>query len=390
MRFTRTVLFVSLLALVVVPAALAIRFTDDSYNFPTATVGQAYSKQLNGAGGCGPALPYQYTQIGGTMPPGVSLSFSGLVSGTPTQAGSYSFWVDLSDQNPPSADWCRPADAQREFTITVVGGGGGAPATPLSIVPTVLAPKATTVNTQYKFQLTAQGGGTQTWSLQAGSLPTGLQLSPSGLLSGAPTVTGDFTFKVQVSDGTHVASQTYTLTVVSALKIAAVTVPAGEVARPFTLQFSATGGKSAYSWSVGGGTALPAGVTLDQKTGVISGRPTVAGSFPVKLTVTDALGFTDTVDVNLSFAPRLVLKTKTLRGAKIRRAFSARLATVGGVDPRSWSILRGSLPRGIHFSKRTGAFSGTPHLAGKSRIVVQVTDALGAVSRATLVLNVHA
>src|SRR6059058_6673288 len=135
MRFTRTVVLVSLLALVVVPAALATRFTDDSYNFPAATVGQPYSKQLNGAGGCGPALPYQYTQLGGTMPPGVSLSFSGLVSGTPTQAGSYSFWVNLSDQNPPSADWCRPAQAQREFTIVV---NGGAPAVPLSIVPTAL------------------------------------------------------------------------------------------------------------------------------------------------------------------------------------------------------------------------------------------------------------
>ena len=142
MRFTRTVLVVSLLALVVVPAALALRFTDDSYNWPSGTVGQPYSKQLNGAGGCGPALPYQYKVISGNLPPGISLSSSGLASGTPTQAGSYSFWVDLSDQNPPSADWCRPADAQREFTITVVGGGAPAPAqqaTPLSIVQTALA-----------------------------------------------------------------------------------------------------------------------------------------------------------------------------------------------------------------------------------------------------------
>src|SRR5437764_14345524 len=133
MRFTRTVLLVSLLALVVVPAALAIRFTDDSYNFPAGTVGQSYSKQLNGAGGCGPALPYQYTLINGSLPPGLSLSFSGFVGGTPTNAGNYSFWVDLSDQNPPSADWCRPAEAQREFSMTVVGGVA---AVPLSIVPT--------------------------------------------------------------------------------------------------------------------------------------------------------------------------------------------------------------------------------------------------------------
>src|SRR5207302_11474750 len=97
MRLARTVLFASLLALVVVPAALAIRFSDDSYNMPTGVVGQSYSKQFGGAGGCGPALPYQYSLINSTLPPGLSLSSSGLISGVPSQARSWSFWVDLSD-----------------------------------------------------------------------------------------------------------------------------------------------------------------------------------------------------------------------------------------------------------------------------------------------------
>lgn len=387
MRFARTVLLVSLLALVVVPAAFAIRFTDDSYNMPAGTVGQPYSKTFEGAGGCGPALPYQYTLIGGTLPPGLSLSFSGTISGTPSNAGSYSFWVNLSDQNPPSADWCRPSEAQREFTIVV---NGGAQAVPLSIVPTALAPSATTLDTPYSFQLSAQGGGTQTWSLVSGSLPSGLQLSSSGLISGTPTATGDFTFSVQVSDGTRKASQTYSLTVVQRLKIAAVTVPGGEVSRAFKLQLAATGGKAGYKWSLAGGTTLPAGLTLDGASGVIGGDPTVAGSFPVKVAVTDSLGFTDTVDVNLSFAPKLAITTLALRTAKVGRAFSARLAATGGVAPRAWSIVRGALPAGVHFSQRTGALSGKPRKAGKSTLVVQVTDALGAVSRVKLVLNVRA
>ncbi len=387
MRFTRTVLLVSLLALVVVPAAFAIRFTDDSFFMPTGHVGQSYSKTFGGAGGCGPALPYQYTLIGGTLPPGLSLSFGGTIGGTPTNAGSYSFWVDLSDQNPPSADWCRPAEAQREFTIVV---DGGAPAVPLSIVPTSLAPAATTLETAYSFQLSAQGGGSQTWSLVSGSLPAGMQLGSNGLISGTPTAAGDFTFKVQVSDGTRSASQTYSLTVVPKLKVAPVTVPAGEVSRPFKLQLAANGGKAGYSWSLVGGTTLAAGVTLDGKSGVISGSPTVAGSFPVKLTVTDSLGFTDTLDVNLSFAPKLAITTKKLRNGQAGRAYSARLVTVGGVAPRAWKIVRGSLPAGVHFSTRTGAFSGTPRRGRKSTVVVQVTDALGAVSRVKLVLNVRA
>jgi hypothetical protein len=381
MRFTRVFLFVALLALVVVPAAFAIRFTDDSYFMPTGTVGQPYSKTFGGAGGCGPALPYQYTVISGALPPGLSLSFSGTISGTPTTAGSYSFYVNLSDQNPPSADWCRPAEAQREFTITVVGG---APVVPLSINQGALAPKATTLEAPYSFQLTADGGGSQSWSLQEGSLPAGLQLSSSGLISGTPIATGDFTFKVRVSDGTRSATQTYTLTVVPKLKISPVIVTGGEVLVPFELHPAATGGKAGYKWSA---TNLPAGVSIDAATGALSGRPSAPGSFPVKLTVTDSLGLSDSVDVTLTFAPKLELASRTLRG-KVGRSFIARLAATGGVDPRTWSLVRGKLPAGVHFSTRTGVLSGTPRRAGKTTLVVQVTDKLGGVARATLVLTV--
>src|SRR5262249_33160740 len=113
MRFTRVLLLVALLALVAVPAAFAIRFTDDSFNIPVGTVGQPYGKTFGGAGGCGPALPYQYTVISGALPPGLSLSFSGTISGTPTAAGSYSFYVNLSDPNPPTAASSPPAPPHR-------------------------------------------------------------------------------------------------------------------------------------------------------------------------------------------------------------------------------------------------------------------------------------
>src|SRR3989442_14552292 len=122
MRFGRIVLIVSLLALVIVPAAAAIRFTDDSYTTPTGIVGSYYSHQFRGDGGCGPALPYQFTILGGALPPGLSLASDGLVSGVPTKAGSWSFWLQLSDQDPPSASWFPPAKSQSEFTIEITPG----------------------------------------------------------------------------------------------------------------------------------------------------------------------------------------------------------------------------------------------------------------------------
>src|SRR6476469_6719290 len=124
------VLAVAAGALVFTAAAWALRFTDESYFPPVGAVGSPYSFAFGGAGGCGPALPYQFSVIAGSLPPGLTLASSGHVSGTPAQAGGWSFWVNLSDQNPPSADWCRPSEAQRQFTITINGSGGGGPAPP--------------------------------------------------------------------------------------------------------------------------------------------------------------------------------------------------------------------------------------------------------------------
>ena len=69
-------------ALVLASAAWAIRFTDESYLTPAGSVGAPYSFTFAGAGGCGPALPYQFTIIGGKLPPGLSLAMNGHVTTT--------------------------------------------------------------------------------------------------------------------------------------------------------------------------------------------------------------------------------------------------------------------------------------------------------------------
>jgi hypothetical protein len=383
-RFFRILLPLFAIALIVVPSALAIRFTDDSYNMPTGVVGQPYSKQFNGAGGCGPALPYQYTLISGQLPPGLSLSFSGLISGTPTQAGSFSFYVNLSDQNPPTADWCRPAASQRQFAITVVGGGGTA-TTPLKIQQTSLNPSTSLVNHAYRFQFSASGGGSQTWSLKSGLLPGGITLSSNGVLSGTPTAAGTFTFDVQVSDGSRSDAHTYTLVVVQGLKIAALKAPPAEVSRPFALQLAAAGGKPTYKWALAAGTALPAGLTLDTATGAITGTPTQAGTFAFKVGVTDSLGLTDSVEAQLIVANRLATTSRVVT-LKLGRRLHVSLRATGGVLPRTWKLVGGSLPAGIRFAQ--GQLVGKPKHAGASTITLQVRDALGAVATARITLRV--
>jgi hypothetical protein len=384
MRFTKILVLVALGALVVAPAALAIRFTDDSFNTPTGETGKAYSFQFHGAGGCGPALPYQYRVLSGALPPGLSLASSGLISGTPTQGGGWSFWVELSDENPPSASWCVPATAQREFSISVVQG--------LNIKQNALSPKATFLNEPYSFQLSADGGGSQVWSVKSGSLPAGMGLSSSGLISGTPTATGDFTFVVQVTDTNRTDTETYTLAVVERLKITAPASPAGEVGVPLVLGLKSTGGRPAVTWSLAEG-ALPTGLALNPATGEITGKPALAGEYPLKVQVTDTLGLTATVDVPLKVAARLAVVKKPLPAAKVGSPYRAKLGATGGVAPLKWNILGGKpgfLPAGIKFNAKTGAFSGTPTKAGVYRLRMQVVDKLGIKSAIGILLKVKA
>ena len=131
-RFALTVVVAAFVAVVVVPNAAALRFTDASRLPPNGAVGSRYFHQFEGLGGCGPALPYQFRILNGAPPPGLSLASNGLVSGTPTQQGSWSFWVELSDQDPPSADWCRSAKSEEEFTINIGPKGSVPDASPPS------------------------------------------------------------------------------------------------------------------------------------------------------------------------------------------------------------------------------------------------------------------
>jgi len=84
---------------------------------------------------------------------------------------------------------------------------------------------------------------------------------------------------------------------------------------------------------------------------------------------------------------RLVIKTPRLKAATVARAYHARLAARGGVQPLKWRVVRGKLPPGMVLSQ-LGALAGIPRGAGSFRVTVEARDALGAKSKKTLVLLV--
>jgi len=392
MRFARRILLLAVVGCALAggwaASAKAIAFNDQpcrpdvvspTIHFcPSGEVGKSYSLEITAHGGCD---VYVWSNPGGGMPPGLTLgsagqiSATGPISGIPTTPGKYIFWLEIKDTPGVPASWCTDDKAsQREFEIDILAG--------LQIAQrqSVLAPAQ--VNIPYSLAFTTTGATGVTWSVSSGALPAGLSLNKdTGVLSGTPTQTGDAHIQIKASSGTRSDVQTYTLPVVEPLRIAK-PAAAAEVGIDFKLPLAATGGRAPYTWSA---TGLPAGLTLDTATGLVSGTPTTAGAAAVKVSVKDALGLVNTLDVSVPVAAPLTIVRRALPAATVGSAYSARLRIVGGVAPRTWTA---KLPAGLRINARTGAISGTPRRAGTARITVEVTDKLGAASTAVFRLKV--
>jgi hypothetical protein len=160
-------------------------------SIPTASVASAvqgtpYVASLTASGG---TAPYIWTIAAGTLPAGLTLSATGVISGTPTVPGTGTFTVRVTDGTTPS-----PLSATRILSIAVT-------LPPLSITTTSL-PNAL-VGSGYAATLTVGGGiSPYTFALNAGSLPAGLTLSAAGVISGIPSGPGTGSFTVQVTDAT--------------------------------------------------------------------------------------------------------------------------------------------------------------------------------------------
>lgn len=174
--------------------------------------------------------------------------------------------------------------------LACAGGGSNPPANPLSISTTSLQQGQTAV--AYNATLSATGGtAPYTWTLKSGTLPAGLSLSTGGTISGTPTTAGAASITVQVSDSatTPQTADSGNLALAisgGTLKITSTTATTGTVGTAYNFQLEATGGVPPYTWAVGSGSALPAGLSLSAA-GVVSGTPTAAGSFNPSIAVTD-------------------------------------------------------------------------------------------------------
>ncbi|WP_338679377.1 putative Ig domain-containing protein [Janthinobacterium sp. TB1-E2] len=422
---------------------------------PAMTSGVAYSQTIAASGGTG---TYTYARTAGSLPAGLTLASNGTLSGTPTAAGAYSFTVTATD----SSTGAGPYSGARAYSGTVAAGApvagnvsatvaygssanpvtldlSGGVATSVAVASAALHGTATANGTSItympaagyagldSFTYTASNGiGTSaaatvavivnalevtlvptvpgatiamaysqnlsaangtapyTYAITSGALPAGISLNTStGLLSGTPTASGTFNFAARATDsspgsGPFSTTQGYLLTVAApTIAIAPATLSAMTAGVAGSQTITASGGTSTYTYTISAGT-LPAGVSLNTATGLLSGTPTAVGTFNFTVLATDsstgsgpyagALAYSLTVT-----APAISIEPSTLPVMTAGVAYTETITASGGTSTYSYARTAGSLPTGLTLAA-DGTLSGTPTAAGAYSFTITATD----------------
>lgn len=326
---------------------------------PNPVISTSYTQAVSAADGI---APYTYVVTAGALPPGLSLSSAGDLTGTPTAAGSFPFTITATDSTGVTA-----GTGSQTYTFTI------APPV-LTLTPASLS---NPVIGQSFTQALSTSGGTAPYAYNVtGTLPPGITLSGASL-SGAPTSTGSYSFTVSVTDSTGgtagSASQAYAVTIAAPT----ITVSPGtltDVVRGGTAAttFTASGGTAPYAFSVTG--SLPSGVTLSPA-GELAGTIGSSGVFNFTVTAQDSTGggtYSGSQAITWTVTGP-VISLSTLPGGTTYSAYSTTITAFGGSSPYSFQTTGGVLPAGLTLSSG-GVLSGTPTQPGAYTFTVRATD----------------
>ncbi len=394
MRSSRFVLFLAGLcfaAIVMVPSASAGGIRDEpcptvagenTNVCPAGHVGVPYSVRFRAVEEP-PCSPGDDTwTVSGGAPPGLTMSSEGTLSGVPTQAGIFTFFVEM---HLPNYFGCNGSidSSEKKFTIPIDSPVPVPVPVSRVIVSTASLPDAL-LGQAYSAQLAASGGSVSSWSLVGGALPDGLALSAAGAISGTPTQAGGFAFTVQANGSNNNDTKQLGIFVIAPLVLGgpAGTAPTaepvavnGKVNTPLTWGVKATGGKGDFVYT---STPLPAGLTLNAD-GTVTGTPTTAGSTLVTFTVTDTLGATDTLQVRITIKALLAFATGKLPPSGIVGSRYRWKVPVTGASKTRRFIMSGKFPPGLDLDETTGILSGVPLKKGSYRVKLWVIGDPGTV-----------
>lgn len=330
----------------------------------SAHVNAPYSLNVTGQGSSAVA---SWAITGGQLPPGLTLSVSqynvntAIISGTPSQLGSYSFTIQAQDYTLPqnaSLALVIVVDSHVALTKTSLQNGGQ--------------------NQAYTDTFSAvDGTPPYHWSI-SGVMPAGLTLgSSTGQISGTPTDFGGFSYTVTVTDSstpTQTDSAQNVLNIAQQLQIFAITGNAF-INKPFYSAFTSVGGTYPVSWSIISGNLAP-GLTLTSN-GVVQGTATQLGAYNFVVQATDSgtppYVISKAVALNVTPTP-LNVYGGPLSPAPVNVVYHSQIPASGGTPPYSWAISSGSLPPGLALDSTTGFIDGTPSQNGTYNFSARGTD----------------
>ncbi|GAB4056412.1 beta strand repeat-containing protein [Spirosoma litoris] len=322
---------------------------------PVTTTGikdVAFSKTFSASGG---ASPRSFSVASGSLPDGLNLSTTGVLSGTPTESGSFTITVQATDANGCSAVGANYILTITDNTPTITDFG----AVNTSVcVGSLLTFTATVGNVSglYNYTLT-NGIGTPT---------SGVKNSTAFTQNLTSSESGSQSFTLIVSANSQLASATTDVTV-SSLPVPSLTNNGPISCTLPAVTLTASGGNS-YTFT---------------KSGEVIGAPgstntvdvTSAGTYTVR--VANVTGCVSTTTTNVANIAAIVTATNpATRNGVVNVSFSQTFSASGGTLPRSFSVASGSLPDGLSLST-TGVLSGTPTESGSFTITVQATDVNG-------------
>jgi hypothetical protein len=319
---------------------------------------------------------FTWTAAGG-LPPGLSLSTAGALSGTPTTAGNYSFTVTATDSSNPPLTASTTASIKIADTMIVL-----APASLPTGIVTYPYPG-------FSFSVASGGSPPFTWNVKTGALPAGLTLGPDGPITGTVSSTAvSSTFTISATDSAQtpqIASQSFTVMIAAPGLLVIATSPgppAGIVGTAYPgFSFTATGGFLPLTWKATG--TLPNGLTLGAD-GSVTGIPTIAGPFPFTITVTDSAMIPVTTPpapftISITNPPPPTINAKPPPTGTVGTPYSFQFTATGGLVPLVWSETsntQGLALPGLALSF-DGILSGTPSgLGGQYPITVNAIDQL--------------
>ena len=309
--------------------------------------------------------PSRYSASG--LPSGLTVNAtSGLISGVPGSAGN--------------------------TTVTLVAANGGGTTTkPLALsiappLPVIVSPAtfSVTQGVAFSYKISATNSPKE---FGASGLPSGLTVNATtGQISGVPVAVGNSTVTLTATNSGGTTTKMLALTVNPRTPLITSAASANAtVGTPFSYQILAINSPTQF-----GATGLPAGLTLNATSGVISGTPAAGGNVTIVLSATNRVGnATKSLALKIAAIPLLISLTDIPSGVLTQTHVGHTFTATGGSGGNVWSLLDGYLPPGMALNATTGQLTGTPTNAGSCTFVLGGKDSNGAMDEVEVVLEVH-